>query len=199
VSNISEEGILLQGNNLWVPTARRRAAEVENLARAMGVDLRRLELRRAVRRSQQRRLPRPLSRQRLRVADRADSYWYDFRRSRRHERVISDAANWPAMGTRSLAGYQQKRSGSATAAGRSSTSRQMVGATDRYDGRSVAVADLPNRGALDVDRRQPARTAAVVPNEVAPIAQWIAFELEGSCRADQRTTRARIAAPSARR
>ena len=41
VSNISEEGILLQGNNLWVPTTARRAAcrSYENLARAMGVDL----------------------------------------------------------------------------------------------------------------------------------------------------------------
>ena len=41
VTNISEEGILIQGNNLWVPTGgdAARAPKYENLARAMGVDL----------------------------------------------------------------------------------------------------------------------------------------------------------------
>ena len=40
VSNISEEGILLQGNNLWVPTGGSGTVpKYENMARAMGVDL----------------------------------------------------------------------------------------------------------------------------------------------------------------
>src|SRR6201988_1352983 len=40
VSNISEEGILLQGNNLWVPTGgSNRLPIYENMARAMGIDL----------------------------------------------------------------------------------------------------------------------------------------------------------------
>ena len=40
VSNISEEGILLQGNNLWVPSGDPSPVpKFENLARAMGVDL----------------------------------------------------------------------------------------------------------------------------------------------------------------
>src|SRR5687767_7831359 len=40
VSNISEEGILLQGNNLWVQAAEARGTPVfENMARSMGVDL----------------------------------------------------------------------------------------------------------------------------------------------------------------
>ena len=40
VSNISEEGILLQGNNLWVPSGDASPVpKFENLARAMGVDL----------------------------------------------------------------------------------------------------------------------------------------------------------------
>ena len=71
VSNISEEGILLQGNNLWVPTgAGERAAEVREPGHRHGGRPRRLELRRAVRRPQQRRLPRPLPGQRLRLAPR---------------------------------------------------------------------------------------------------------------------------------
>ena len=40
VSNISEEGILLQGNNLWVPTGDEDGLpQYENMATAMGVDL----------------------------------------------------------------------------------------------------------------------------------------------------------------
>ena len=39
VSNISEEGVLIQGNNLWVPTGRRASLKYENLARDMGVEL----------------------------------------------------------------------------------------------------------------------------------------------------------------
>jgi hypothetical protein len=40
VSNISEEGILLQGNNLWVQASERGGTPVfENMARSMGVDL----------------------------------------------------------------------------------------------------------------------------------------------------------------
>ena len=123
-------------------------------------------------------------------ADRAASYWYDFSKvAGGHERVISDAANWPDMGTRSLAGYQQKRVWISDGAGQFVDVAQMVGATDRYDGRSVAVADLSNRGALDVIVANQRGPLLLYKNEVAPDRQWIAFELEGSCRSDQATTR----------
>ncbi len=42
VSNISEEGVLIQGNNLWVPkegTAGDGHASIENLAREFGVEI----------------------------------------------------------------------------------------------------------------------------------------------------------------
>ena len=40
VSNISEEGILLQGNNLWMPSGREGTVpKYENMATAMGIDL----------------------------------------------------------------------------------------------------------------------------------------------------------------
>ena len=41
---------------------------------------------------------------------RSESYWYDFSKIAGGNRmVISDARNWPAMGSRSLGGYQQKK------------------------------------------------------------------------------------------
>jgi hypothetical protein len=60
VSNITEDGILTQGNNFWLPksaaTGDKPGGQVqyENMANAMGIEKRRVELRRAVRRSEQR-------------------------------------------------------------------------------------------------------------------------------------------------
>ena len=54
------------------------------------------------------------------------------------------------MKGRSLSGYQRKRVWINDGAGRFTDVAQVVGATDTYDGRAVALADLSNRGVLDV-------------------------------------------------
>ena len=152
VSNISEEGILLQGNNLWVPTGGAGPApKYENLARAMGVDLGGWSFG-----AQFADLNNDGFLDLYLVngyvsASRGESYWYDFSKiAGGNQIVISDARNWPAMGSRSLGGYQQKKVWISDGAGRFLDVSQMVGVTDRYDGRSFAIADLSNRGALDV-------------------------------------------------
>ena len=60
--------------------------------------------------------------------------------------IIGDAKNWPAFNGRSLSGYQHKRVWLNDGAGRFVDVAQAVGATDIYDGRSVALVDLWNRG-----------------------------------------------------
>ena len=123
-------------------------------------------------------------------ASRRESYWYDFSKIAGGNRiVISDARNWPAMGTRSLAGYQQKKVWISDGAGRFLDVAQMVGATDRYDGRSVALADLSNRGVLDVIVANQRGPLLMYRNEVAPGRAWIGFDLEGACRPDSRRDR----------
>ena len=102
-------------------------------------------------------------------ASRDESYWYDFSKVAGGNRiVISDAKNWPAMGNRSLAGYQQKKVWISDGAGRFLDVAQMVGVTDRYDGRAVALADLSNRGALDVIVANQRGPLLLYRNEVAP-------------------------------
>jgi enediyne biosynthesis protein E4 len=54
--------------------------------------------------------------------------------------------------------------------------------TDRYDGRSIAVADLSNRGVLDVVVANQRGPLMLYRNEVAPGRDWIGFDLEGACR-----------------
>jgi hypothetical protein len=186
VSNISEEGILLQGNNLWVPTGgTRRMPVFENMARAMGVDLGGWSFG-----AQFGDLNNDGFLDLYLVngyvsASRDESYWYDYSKvAGAHRLVIGDAANWPAMGSRSLAGYQPKRVWVNDGSGRFMEVAQMVGATDRHDGRSVALADFSGRGVLDVVVANQRGPLLLYRNEVSPGRHWIAFDLEGSCRDD---------------
>jgi hypothetical protein len=186
VSNISEEGILLQGNNLWVPTGgSARLPTYENMARAMGVDLGGWSFG-----AQFGDLNNDGFLDLYLVngyvsASRDESYWYDYSKvAGGHQIVIGDAANWPAMGNRSLAGYQPKKVWINDGSGGFVEVAQMVGATDRHDGRSIALADFSGRGVLDVVVANQRGPLLLYRNHVSPGRQWIAFDLEGGCRSD---------------
>jgi len=186
VSNISEEGILLQGNNLWVPTgAADGLPRFDNMATAMGVDLGGWSFG-----AQFGDLNNDGNLDIYLVngyvsASKEESYWYDYSKiAGGHQAVISDAKNWPPMGARSLAGYQQKKVWLNDGSGRFLDVAPMVGVGDRYDGRSVALADLGNRGMLDVVVANQRGPLLLYRNDVAPGRDWIAFDLEGGCRAD---------------
>jgi enediyne biosynthesis protein E4 len=187
VSNISEEGILLQGNNLWVPEGvNGDVPRYENLARAMGVDLGGWSFGAQFGDLNNDGFLDIYLVNGYVSASREESYWYDYSKiAGAHRLVISDAKNWPAMGPRSLAGYQQKRVWISDGAGRFIDVAQMIGATDRFDGRAVALADLFNRGALDVVVANQRGPLLAYRNEVTPAHGWIAFDLEGGCRDDK--------------
>ena len=183
VSNISEDGVLIQGNNLWVPEQVKSDAGVryENLARALGVEMGGWswgmqfgDL------NNDGTLDVYLTNGYV-SADRNKSYWYDFSKvAGGNSSIIGDAANWPAMEGRSLSGYQQKRVWLNDGAGKFNDVAQAVGATDTYDGRSVALADLWNRGVLDVIVTNQRGPLLIYKNTVVPENKWIDFELEGS-------------------
>jgi enediyne biosynthesis protein E4 len=186
VSNISEEGILIQGNNLWVPSTQRKGLPAyENMARAMGIDLGGWSFG-----AQFGDLNNDGFLDLYLVngyvsASRDESYWYDFSKvAGGHQVVIGDAANWPRMGHRSLAGYQPKKVWVNDGAGRFVDVAQMVGVSDRHDGRAVALADFDGRGVLDVVVANQKGPLLLYRNDVAPGRHWIAFDLEGGCRGD---------------
>jgi hypothetical protein len=79
-----------------------------------------------------------------------------------------------------LSGYQSKRVWLNDGAGKFIDVAQAVGATDTYDGRSVALVDLWNRGVLDVVVANQNGPLLIYKNTVAPENQWIEFELEGT-------------------
>jgi enediyne biosynthesis protein E4 len=186
VSNISEEGILIQGNNLWVPTGGTpQLPTYENMARAMGVDLGGWSFG-----AQFGDLNNDGFLDLYLVngyvsASKTDNYWYDYSKiAGGHEVVISDAKNWPPMGTRSLAGYQAKKVWLSDGAGHFTDVAPMVGVTDRHDGRSVALGDFSNRGVLDAIVANQRGPLLFYRNDVAPGRDWIAFDLTGRCASD---------------
>jgi hypothetical protein len=183
VSNISEEGILIQGNNLWVPKegTAGESLRYQNSARDFGVELGgwsfgaqfgdlnndgNLDL---------------FVTNGYISLDRNRSYWYDFAKvAGGNSSIIADAANWPAFEGRSLAGYQTKRVWLNDGAGRFAEVAQAVGVTETYDGRAVALADLWNRGVLDMVVANQNGPLLVYKNTVMPENAWIEFDLEGT-------------------
>ena len=183
VSNISEDGVLIQGNNLWVPQEGTSGdgLRYDNLARALGVEMGGWswgmqfgDL------NNDGALDIYLTNGYV-SADRSKSYWYDFSKvAGGNSSIIGDAANWPAMEGRSLSGYQQKRVWLNDGAGKFNDVAQAVGATDTYDGRAVALVDLWNRGVLDVVVTNQRGPLLIYKNTVSPENNWIDFELEGT-------------------
>jgi hypothetical protein len=113
--------------------------------------------------------------------DHSRNYWYDFSKvAGGNSSIIGDAKNWPAMEGRSLSGYQQKRVWVNDGAGKFLDVAQAVGVTDTYDGRAVAMADLWNRGVMDVVVANQRGPLLIYKNTVAPENKWVEFELEGS-------------------
>ena len=109
------------------------------------------------------------------------SYWYDFAViATGHSAIIGDAKNWPAMRGRSLSGYQRKRVWLNDGLGRFTDVAPVVGVADTYDGRAVALADLSNRGVLDVIVANQRGPLLIYRNTVQPGRHWIDVELEGS-------------------
>jgi hypothetical protein len=182
-TNISEPGVLVQGNDLWVPRAEAGdgTIEYENLASSLGVDLGGWSWG-----AQFGDLNNDGTQDIYLVngyvsAGERSSYWYDFSViAVGHSNIIGDAANWPPMRGRSFSGYQRKRVWINDGGGRFTDVSQVVGASDTLDGRAVALADLNNRGVLDVIVANQRGPVLLYRNEVEPGRHWIQFELEGS-------------------
>ncbi len=182
VSNISEEGVLVQGNNLWMPKAGTHGDTIkyENMANAMGVELGGWSFGGQF---------GDLNNDGLLdlyvvngniSLDQSRTYWYDYSKvAGGNEAIISDASNWPPMNGRSLSGFQHKHIWINDGAGAFREVAQQVGVSDVYDGRSIALADFENRGALDAVVANQNGPLLLYRNTVASGNKWIEFDLEG--------------------
>ncbi len=183
VSNISEEGVLIQGNNLWVPKegTSGEGTKYENLARDFGVEIGGWSFGAQFGDiNNDGTLDLYLTNGYVSL-DRNKSYWYDFSKiAGGHALIINDAKNWPAMEGRSLSGYQTKHLWLNDGSGKFVDVAPAVGVTDTYDGRAVAFADLWNRGVLDVIVANERGPLLIYKNTVTPENKWIEFDLTGT-------------------
>jgi len=114
-------------------------------------------------------------------ADRSRSYWYAMSKvAGANGNVFEDTRNWPAIGSASLSGFERSRVLVNRGVRGWVDVGPLVGVTDEYDGRAVALADLFNRGVLDVVVANQNQPALVYRNTVVPGNHWIAFKLVGS-------------------
>lgn len=183
VSNISQDGVLLQGNNLWVPRSGTHGGPLrfENLARDTGVELGGWSFGAQFGDfNNDGNLDLYLTNGYVSL-DRKRSYWYDFSKiAGGNSTIIGDAKDWPAMDGRSLSGYQQKHLWLNDGSGHFIDVAQAVGARDTYDGRAVALADLWNNGAEDIVVANERGPLLIYKNTVDPRNKWIEFQLEGT-------------------
>ncbi|HZU36310.1 MAG TPA: CRTAC1 family protein [Gemmataceae bacterium] len=182
ISNITEPGQLIQGNNLWVMEKPNAGSDIHfmNEANSLGVeqggwswgaqfgDL-----------NNDGQLDLYLTNGYI-STDNPESYWFDYSQiAGAFKGIIEDAKNWPAMKGRQLSGHQQKHVW-VNRGGKFIEVAQAVGVTDTYDGRSVALVDLLNRGVLDVVVANQKGPLLVYKNTVKPGHEWIQVELEGT-------------------
>ncbi|HJU68254.1 MAG TPA: CRTAC1 family protein [Gemmatimonadaceae bacterium] len=114
-------------------------------------------------------------------ADREQNYWYSMSKiAGANARFFEDAATWPPFGNASLSGYEPSRVYLNRGVAGWVDVAKRVGVTDLYDGRAVALADLGNRGAVDVivaNQNQPALLYRGYPDSTN---HWVTFRLVGT-------------------
>lgn len=182
ITNISEAGVLMQGNNLWVPVR----GEIENIPRYrnlagnMGIEIGEwayggvfVDLNNSgfvdlyVANGY--------------VSDTPDTdYWYDYSRVVGGNRnVIIDAINWPAMENRTFSGYQTNKIWMNDGAGRFQEVARSVGGDLTLDSRSVAYADFFGNGSMDLVVANQNQPVTIYRNHTAADRNWIGLNLKG--------------------
>ncbi len=183
ITNISEAGVLMQGNNLWVQSGRSSPDQLHfrNLAGNMGVDIGQwgyagkfMDL------NNDGNLDLYVANGF--VSDEPDTdYWYDYAKVvGGNKNVIIDANNWPAMNGRTFSGYQTNKIWMNDGAGRFREVSAAVGGALDLDSRSIASADLDNNGSLDLIVANQHGPVKVYKNQVSPQHNWIGFKLSGT-------------------
>ena len=181
ISNITEDGVLLQGNNLWIPVHENGSLTYKNQAVPTGVenggwsygaqfgDLNNDGF------------------QDLYVANgfisakQGRDYWYDYSQvTGGNSSIISDVKNWPPMEGRSQSGYQQNKIWVNHAGAYFEDAAPYVSDNKSFDSRSVAFVDLWNRGVLDVVVANQNNQLLIQKISVSGENNWIAVELKGT-------------------
>lgn len=109
-----------------------------------------------------------------------EPYWFRYSKvGGGNAAFVRDVKNWSPMEGMSLAGYEPKRVWLNDGAGRFTEIAQAVGASDRYDGRAVATADIDGDGSLDILVANQNGPFLLYKNRAKPENKWLGISLEG--------------------
>jgi enediyne biosynthesis protein E4 len=181
-TNITEPGVLIQGNNYWEPkTTTDGSPSFVNLAQLSGIenagwsygaqfgDLNNdgyMDLYAA---------------NGFISAKKGTSYWYDYSKvTGGNSSIIGDAANWPDMQGKSQSGYQQNKIWLNNSNALFEDVSDKVCPYVTFDSRAVAMADLWNRGVLDVVVANQNNTPLIYKNHSQNTHHWIEVDLHGT-------------------
>ncbi|MDZ7719232.1 MAG: CRTAC1 family protein [Balneolaceae bacterium] len=183
ITNISEAGVLMQGNNLWVPRNNEadNTPSYRNLASNLGVEIGQwgysgqfLDF------NNDGNLDLYVANGYVSAEPDTD-YWYDYSKVVGGNRsIIMDAENWPDMENRTFSGYQANKIWLNDGAGRFREVANNVGGALISDSRSVAYADFFGNGSLDLIVANQDQPVKVYRNYTDPSHNWIGFDLEGT-------------------
>lgn len=179
ISNITEPGVLIQGNNMWTPADSSNLLKFTNQARMMGIEYGGWSYGTRFGDLNNDGLVDLYVTNGYISAQKGTSYWYEYSKvSGGNKTIISDASNWPPMKGKSQSGYQQNFIW-INKGGVFEDASLEVAPSMTLDSRSVVYADLFNHGALDVIVATQNRHPVVYKNHVVPERHWIQFICRG--------------------
>ena len=182
VSNISEPGVLMQGNNLWVATGDRAGVPTfQNIANSVGVERGEWGYGGTLTDLNNDGYPDLYLANGYISDEPGTDYWYDYAKVvGGHKEIIIDAKNWPAMNGRTFSGYQRNKIWLNSGSGKFREVGAAVGGTEVTDSRAVAMIDLNNDGSQDLIVANQHQPVLVYQNYLDATRNWIGFRLEGS-------------------
>lgn len=183
-TNITEKGILIQGNNYWQPKTEAAAGQhpsfvdlaqisgIENAGWSYGAQFGDLNNDGFM----------DLYVANGFISAKANtSYWYDYSKvTGGNSAIIGDAKNWPDMEGKSQSGYEQDKIWLNNSDGLFEDASGKACPEATYDGRAVAMADLWNRGVLDVVVANQNNIPVVYKNSSNNGNHWVDFDLQGT-------------------
>lgn len=186
VTNISEAGVLMQGNNLWVPNGSTTQQGLQiptyvNTATSAGVEQGEWAYSGAVTDFDNNGTLDLYIANGFYSATPNTDYWYDYTKVvGANSSVIINASNWPAMQERTFSGYQQNRLLLNSGTGRFREVSSAVGASLNKDSRAVAFLDIENNGTMDMVVANQHAPVSIFRNRVTEDHAWIQIALEGT-------------------
>ena len=180
-TNITEPGILIQGNNYWQPKSSTGDPTFVNLAQLSGIENAGWSYGAQFGDLNNDGFMDIYAANGFISGKKNDSYWYDYSKvTGGNAAIIGDAKNWPAMNGKSQSGYEHNRVWINNSNGLFEDASPLVCPDITADGRSVAMADLWNRGVLDVVVANQNSTPFIYKNQLAGGNHWVDFDLHGT-------------------